>query len=298
MRLCRSFGPARSLKSKRPTIWICCSPCCRSACEPRSWPVPSRISSRSCSISGDRLKRAFRMRRERSAPARSRVTRSRRPSPGSGRFTSDNRAGIEGTLHRIAALRNRRGEVIGLTCRVGRAVTGIIEIVRDVFAEGRERAPARPPRRRQNDAPPRGGARPRRRPRQAGRRRRHLERDRRRRRRAASGHRQGPPAAGAEPRAAARGDDRGRREPHAARSSWSTRSARIRKRSRLAPSPSAACSSSPRRTAPRSRIFWLTRRSPTSSVASSPSRSATRKPAAVGRRRPCSSGAPHRRSTC
>jgi stage III sporulation protein SpoIIIAA len=54
-----------------------------------------------------------------------------------GIFTSDNRAGIEGTLHRIAALRNRRGEVIGLTCRVGRAVTGVIEIVRDVFAEGR-----------------------------------------------------------------------------------------------------------------------------------------------------------------
>ena len=54
-----------------------------------------------------------------------------------GTFTSDNRAGIEGTLHRIAALRNRRGEVIGLTCRVGRAVTGTVEIVRDVFAEGR-----------------------------------------------------------------------------------------------------------------------------------------------------------------
>jgi stage III sporulation protein SpoIIIAA len=54
-----------------------------------------------------------------------------------GTFTSDNRAGIEGTLHRIACLRNRRGEVIGLTCRVGRAVTGTIAIVRDVFASGR-----------------------------------------------------------------------------------------------------------------------------------------------------------------
>jgi stage III sporulation protein SpoIIIAA len=54
-----------------------------------------------------------------------------------GTFTSDNRAGIEGTLHRIAALRNRRGDVIGLTCRVGRAVSGTIAIVRDLFADGR-----------------------------------------------------------------------------------------------------------------------------------------------------------------
>ncbi|MGH7858017.1 MAG: AAA family ATPase, partial [Candidatus Binatia bacterium] len=54
-----------------------------------------------------------------------------------GSFTSDNRAGIEGTLHRIAALRNRRGEIVGLTCRVGRAVTGTIGIVRDLFAAGR-----------------------------------------------------------------------------------------------------------------------------------------------------------------
>ena len=54
-----------------------------------------------------------------------------------GTFTSDNRAGIEGTLHRIAALRNRRGEIVGLTCRVGRAVTGTISIVRDVVAGGR-----------------------------------------------------------------------------------------------------------------------------------------------------------------
>jgi stage III sporulation protein SpoIIIAA len=53
-----------------------------------------------------------------------------------GSFGSDNRAGIEGTLHRIAALRNRRGEVVGLTCRVGRAVTGTINVVRDLFARG------------------------------------------------------------------------------------------------------------------------------------------------------------------
>ncbi|MGO8949463.1 MAG: AAA family ATPase, partial [Ktedonobacterales bacterium] len=39
-----------------------------------------------------------------------------------GQFGDDNRAGIERTLHRISAIRNRRGDVIGLTCRVGRAV--------------------------------------------------------------------------------------------------------------------------------------------------------------------------------
>ncbi|MBI4518348.1 MAG: AAA family ATPase [Deltaproteobacteria bacterium] len=50
-----------------------------------------------------------------------------------GAFTRDNRAGIERTLHRISALRNRFGEVIGLTCRVGRAVYGTVEIVRDVI---------------------------------------------------------------------------------------------------------------------------------------------------------------------
>ena len=54
----------------------------------------------------------------------------------SGSFTSDNRAGIEGTLHRIAAVRNRRGEIIGVTCRVGRTVIGTIAMVRDLFARG------------------------------------------------------------------------------------------------------------------------------------------------------------------
>jgi len=53
------------------------------------------------------------------------------------RFTNDNRAGIERTLHRISALRNRLGEVIGLTCRVGRAVYGTVEIVRDVVEAGK-----------------------------------------------------------------------------------------------------------------------------------------------------------------
>jgi stage III sporulation protein SpoIIIAA len=53
-----------------------------------------------------------------------------------GSFGADNRAGIERTLHRISALRNRRGEIIGLTCRVGRAVFGTIEIIRDVVETG------------------------------------------------------------------------------------------------------------------------------------------------------------------
>ena len=54
-----------------------------------------------------------------------------------GRFGKDNRAGIEATLHRISALRNRDGEVVGLTCRVGRAVFGTVEILRDVIESGR-----------------------------------------------------------------------------------------------------------------------------------------------------------------
>ncbi|MBI4467692.1 MAG: AAA family ATPase [Acidobacteria bacterium] len=54
-----------------------------------------------------------------------------------GAFNSDNRAGIERTLHRISAIRNRAGEVVGLTCRVGRAVFGTVEIVRDVIESGR-----------------------------------------------------------------------------------------------------------------------------------------------------------------
>jgi stage III sporulation protein SpoIIIAA len=49
----------------------------------------------------------------------------------------DNRAGIERTLHRISALRNRKGEVVGLTLRVGRAVTGTIDMLRDFVESGR-----------------------------------------------------------------------------------------------------------------------------------------------------------------
>ena len=48
-------------------------------------------------------------------------------------FDSDNRSGIERTLHRISAIRNRQGKVIGLTCRVGRAVYGTTQIVEDLM---------------------------------------------------------------------------------------------------------------------------------------------------------------------
>ncbi|MBP5737947.1 MAG: AAA family ATPase, partial [Abditibacteriota bacterium] len=52
-------------------------------------------------------------------------------------FGGDNRAGIERTLHRISAIRNRRGKIIGLTCRVGRAVFGTVDIIRDVIEENK-----------------------------------------------------------------------------------------------------------------------------------------------------------------
>ncbi len=54
-----------------------------------------------------------------------------------GAFGEDNRAGIERTLHRISCLRNRDGHVVGLTCRVGRAVFGIINIVEDLVQSGK-----------------------------------------------------------------------------------------------------------------------------------------------------------------
>jgi stage III sporulation protein SpoIIIAA len=47
-------------------------------------------------------------------------------------FTGDNRAGIERTLHRISAIRSRDGRIIGLTCRVGRAVFGTITVIQDL----------------------------------------------------------------------------------------------------------------------------------------------------------------------
>jgi hypothetical protein len=48
-------------------------------------------------------------------------------------FGCDNRAGIAGTLHRISALRSRQGNVVGLTCRVGRAVSGHVDMINDIL---------------------------------------------------------------------------------------------------------------------------------------------------------------------
>jgi stage III sporulation protein SpoIIIAA len=52
-------------------------------------------------------------------------------------FGEDNRAGIERTLHRISAIRNRRGRIVGLTCRVGRAVFGTIKVIEDLVQSGK-----------------------------------------------------------------------------------------------------------------------------------------------------------------
>jgi stage III sporulation protein SpoIIIAA len=54
-----------------------------------------------------------------------------------GSFGDDNRAGIERTLHRISAIRNRNGKIVGLTCRIGRAVYGTIEIISDYVETGK-----------------------------------------------------------------------------------------------------------------------------------------------------------------
>jgi stage III sporulation protein SpoIIIAA len=56
---------------------------------------------------------------------------------GIGSFGDDNRAGIERTLHRISAIRNRGGKIVGLTCRIGRAVFGTIEIIADFVETGK-----------------------------------------------------------------------------------------------------------------------------------------------------------------
>src|SRR5574342_94348 len=52
-------------------------------------------------------------------------------------FDADNRAGIERTLHRISAIRNRRGAIVGLTLRVGRAVHGTVDIIQDIIESGK-----------------------------------------------------------------------------------------------------------------------------------------------------------------
>ena len=110
-------------------------------------------------------------------------------------FGADNRAGIEQTLHRISAIRNRTGKIVGLTCRVGRAVYGTIDIILDVMRSGKSICLLGRPGRRQNDDAARVRARSVRRP-QARRDRRHVERNRRRRRHSASRHRPRAPHAG------------------------------------------------------------------------------------------------------
>ncbi len=62
-----------------------------------------------------------------------------------GDFDLDNRAGIERTLHRISGIRNRRNEVVGLTCRVGRAVYGTIDIIQDLVESGQSLLMLGPP---------------------------------------------------------------------------------------------------------------------------------------------------------
>ncbi len=54
-----------------------------------------------------------------------------------GNFDADNRAGMERTLHRISAIRNRLGTIVGLTLRVGRAVYGTVDIIQDIIESGK-----------------------------------------------------------------------------------------------------------------------------------------------------------------
>jgi len=53
-----------------------------------------------------------------------------------GDFSEDNRSGINHSLHRISAIRNRKSQIIGLTCRVGRAISGSAEMIRDLVVSG------------------------------------------------------------------------------------------------------------------------------------------------------------------
>lgn len=52
-----------------------------------------------------------------------------------GDFNRNNRAGLEGTLHRISCIRNKKDEIIGLTMRIGRSITGTIEIIKDYLKQ-------------------------------------------------------------------------------------------------------------------------------------------------------------------
>jgi stage III sporulation protein SpoIIIAA len=58
------------------------------------------------------------------------------PTTQVGEFGGDNRAGIDRTLHRISCMRNRSGRIVGLTCRVGRAIRGSASLVADLVLSG------------------------------------------------------------------------------------------------------------------------------------------------------------------
>lgn len=49
-------------------------------------------------------------------------------------FGADNRAGINGSLHRISAVRNRDDDIVGLTLRVGRYIAGNSIMIADILA--------------------------------------------------------------------------------------------------------------------------------------------------------------------
>lgn len=54
-----------------------------------------------------------------------------------GDFDEDNRSGIDQTLHRISAIRNRSGRVVGLTCRAGRVIEGSAAMIEELVKRGR-----------------------------------------------------------------------------------------------------------------------------------------------------------------
>ena len=110
-----------------------------------------------------------------------------------GTFGKDNRAGIERTLHRISAIRNRQGRVVGLTCRIGRAVYGTIDIIRDVVESGKSILMLGRPGRGKTTKLREVAPRPVRRVQEARDYRGHVQRDRRRRRHPAPSHRPCPP---------------------------------------------------------------------------------------------------------
>ena len=96
----------------------------------------ARICSRSCSTSGAGRRPASPTARRSSWSGRSTEADIGYVVDHIGAFGDDNRAGIERTLHRISAIRNRGGKVVGLTCRIGRAVFGTIDIIRDIIESG------------------------------------------------------------------------------------------------------------------------------------------------------------------